>query len=226
MSPEQIEPDGSPERLLNGRTWAVRGSVRDTAFDRLFLRTAPLAGRLQRHAPRRVRQPERRRPFPDLPLPARNAPRQQPARPRRPAARTSIPCHWSLIHGDLHGRNVLVGPQGQPFYVDFARTGYGPTLFDFIKFEAYLWHENFADWPTGPSPVGLAEAIELLDDLASADPARHFPSPYAQSGAARPSRLGRAVPPVRRDDPLGGAALCAGRWRRGLLRAARACSWR
>jgi hypothetical protein len=31
-----------------------------------------------------------------------------------------------------------------------------------------------------PAGRGLTEAIELLEELAAADPARHFPSPYAR----------------------------------------------
>jgi hypothetical protein len=97
-----------------------------------------------------------------------------------------LSCNWSLIHGDLHGRNILVGPQGQPFYIDFARTGYGPTLFDFLKFEVYLWHESFAGWPNTQQPPGcdLAQAMRLLEEFSSPDPARHFPSPYARHAGA------------------------------------------
>ena len=100
-------------------------------------------------------------------------------------AATALPCNWSVIHGDLHGRNILVGPQGQPFYIDFARTGYGPTMFDFLKFEAYLWHESFAGWPHGepPAECNLTQAVSLLEEFSSADPARHFPSPYARRDA-------------------------------------------
>jgi hypothetical protein len=108
-------------------------------------------------------------------------------------AATEVRCNWSLIHGDLHGRNVLVSPQGQPFYIDFAHTGPGPTLYDFIKFEVYLWHESFAGWPHAepPAECNLAQAVRLLEDLSAADPARHFPSPYARREAeGRSSWLG------------------------------------
>jgi hypothetical protein len=92
-----------------------------------------------------------------------------------------FPCQTSIIHGDLHGRNVIVGHQGQPFYIDFGKTGPGPTLFDFIKYEVYLWHDNFAGWPTGdpPAECDLAGALQLLDEYSSFDPWRRFPSPYA-----------------------------------------------
>lgn len=191
LSPEQMEPDGSPERLLDGRTWAVRGRVRGTAFDRLTqaLRNS-LAVFNATHPDESVSLTDDGRHL----LFCCSRSYRRVSNPLDHLGRLlamTIPCHWSLIHGDLHGRNVLVGPQGQPFYVDFARTGYGPTLFDFIKFEVYLWHENFADWPVGPSPVGLADAIELLDDLAASDSARHFPSPYARRG--QHGRLGWAA---------------------------------
>jgi hypothetical protein len=182
MSPEQMEPDGAPERLIGGRAWAVRGRVRDTAFDRLTLalRHSVAVFNATHHNESVQISDDGRHLLFNCPRASRRV--SNPLEHVGRLLRQSIPCHWSPIHGDLHGRNVLVGPQGQPFYVDFARTGYGPTLFDFVKFEAYLWHENFADWPGGPSPVGLADAIELLDDLAAADPARHFPSPYARRG--------------------------------------------
>jgi hypothetical protein len=104
-------------------------------------------------------------------------------------ATTEVSCNWSLIHGDLHGRNVLVSPQGQPFYIDFAHTGPGPTLYDFIKFEVYLWHESFAGWPHGepPAECNLAQAVRLMEELAHPDSARHFPSPYARRETERQS---------------------------------------
>jgi hypothetical protein len=76
---------------------------------------------------------------------------------------------------------VIVGQQGQPFYIDFGKTGLGPTLFDFVKYEVYLWHDNFAGWPQGEAPpeCGLAGALRLLEDASAADPWRRFPSPYA-----------------------------------------------
>jgi hypothetical protein len=90
-----------------------------------------------------------------------------------------FPARRSIIHGDLHAHNILVGSQGLPYYIDFAKTGPGPTLFDFIKHEVNLWSSSFARWPTG-SPHEertLANALRLMEALT--DRNRPFPSPFS-----------------------------------------------
>ncbi len=79
----------------------------------------------------------------------------------------SRPAPWygSVIHGDLHGRNVLVDAQGQPYYIDFGKTRYGPTLFDFIKHEQYLWHDLFARRVEVPLGRVIAWMLPLLGRL-------------------------------------------------------------
>ena len=89
----------------------------------------------------------------------------------------------SIIHGDLHTRNVIVSPAGMPFYIDFSETRVGPTLFDFIKHEAALWDWNLAAPPAGAPPCTLADAIRLMRELTS--PENRFPAPFA-----RPQSLG------------------------------------
>lgn len=44
----------------------------------------------------------------------------------------------SIIHGDLHLRNVLVDGDGRPWLIDFGRVREGHTLFDLIKLETYI----------------------------------------------------------------------------------------
>jgi hypothetical protein len=44
----------------------------------------------------------------------------------------------SLVHGDLHGRNVLVDERGKGWLIDFAKVGERHNLFDFIKLEVYV----------------------------------------------------------------------------------------
>jgi hypothetical protein len=44
----------------------------------------------------------------------------------------------SIIHGDLNLENVLIGPGGFVWLIDFARTREGHTLFDFAHLEAEL----------------------------------------------------------------------------------------
>lgn len=44
----------------------------------------------------------------------------------------------SIVHGDLHGRNVLVDERGKGWLIDFAKVGKRHNLFDFIKLEVYI----------------------------------------------------------------------------------------
>ncbi len=44
----------------------------------------------------------------------------------------------SLVHGDLHLRNVLVDQQGKGLLIDFAKVEERHNLFDFIKLEVYI----------------------------------------------------------------------------------------
>ncbi len=47
----------------------------------------------------------------------------------------------SKIHGDLHLGNILVGPNGSAFLIDFAQTRNGHTLFDWAMLEVSLLTE-------------------------------------------------------------------------------------
>ena len=88
-----------------------------------------------------------------------------------------LPHRRSIIHGDLHTRNVIVSPAGMPFYIDFSETRVGPTLFDFIKHEAALWDWNLAAPPAGAPPCTLEDAVRLMRELTS--PENRFPAPFA-----------------------------------------------
>jgi hypothetical protein len=50
----------------------------------------------------------------------------------------------SVIHGDLHLRNILVGPRGDAWLIDFAWTREGHTLFDWVMLETSLLVEAAA----------------------------------------------------------------------------------
>jgi hypothetical protein len=43
---------------------------------------------------------------------------------------------FSITHGDVHSRNILVDDLGQAWLIDFARTGEGHILRDFIELES------------------------------------------------------------------------------------------
>ena len=78
---------------------------------------------------------------------------------------TELPLRYSLIHGDLHPRNVVVD-RHNVWLLDFGQTGVAPTLYDFAKLEVYLrlWCLDLA--PTATDPAGAAARFErLLLDL-------------------------------------------------------------
>jgi hypothetical protein len=51
---------------------------------------------------------------------------------------TMVKGRKSLVHGDLHLRNVLVDQTGKGWLIDFAKIRERHNLFDFIKLETYL----------------------------------------------------------------------------------------
>jgi hypothetical protein len=53
--------------------------------------------------------------------------------------------YLSTIHGDLHLGNVLVGPRGDPWLIDFAWTREGHALFDWALLEISLLTEAISD---------------------------------------------------------------------------------
>ncbi len=86
----------------------------------------------------------------------------------------------SIIHGDLNLENILVGPGGMLWLIDFAQTREGHTLFDFAHLEAeIIGHiiapqiDNPADYlailrGTGLSQhQELASLLEALHEIAS-----------------------------------------------------------
>lgn len=68
----------------------------------------------------------------------------------------------SIIHGDLNVENVLVGPGGFVWLIDFAHTRQGHTLFDFVHLEMELITQVIAPTTT---PAGLLCALERGDHL-------------------------------------------------------------
>ena len=85
-----------------------------------------------------------------------------------------------IQHGDLHGANVLVGPNGDPFLIDFGRTGshVGPLDPVLLKM-SFMFHpgsalrdvvpvERCERWAFGDYADGtpLAEVVHACRDLA------------------------------------------------------------
>ena len=75
----------------------------------------------------------------------------------------------STIHGDLHLGNILVGPRGDAWLIDFARTREGHTLFDWALLEVnYLVDVVAAElpdsWENIWQVVAQIHAINQTDD--------------------------------------------------------------
>jgi hypothetical protein len=77
--------------------------------------------------------------------------------------------YLSTVHGDLHLGNILVGPHGDPWLIDFAWTREGHALFDWALLEAGLLVEVIsqlapAGWEGIWGIIGLLDAINRGDD--------------------------------------------------------------
>jgi Ser/Thr protein kinase RdoA (MazF antagonist) len=73
----------------------------------------------------------------------------------------------STIHGDLNLENILVGPGGFVWLIDFAQTRDGHTLFDFAYLEAALIAQVLPT-PSAPTPAGYAQFVNARDPLLAA----------------------------------------------------------
>lgn len=80
----------------------------------------------------------------------------------------------SVIHGDLNLENVLIGPGGLPWLIDFSETRPGHPLFDFAHLAAQMVvHIDTVHWADNPAGYIRAwEARELalhnaVEDIAS-----------------------------------------------------------
>lgn len=72
--------------------------------------------------------------------------------------------YLSTIHGDLHLGNILVGPYGDAWLIDFAWAREGHTLFDWAMLEASLLVE-FVSRYAAPGWDGAWEVTELLHSI-------------------------------------------------------------
>jgi len=95
--------------------------------------------------------------------------------------------YLSTVHGDLHLGNILIGPHGDPWLIDFAWAREGHTLFDWALLEASLLVEVVAQlapagWAGVWGVISLLNGINLGDDSVLRE--RH--------------PVGRALTPVKR----------------------------
>lgn len=68
----------------------------------------------------------------------------------------------STIHGDLHLHNVLVGPGGNAWLIDFAQTREGHTLFDWAVLETSLYTEYIESYLEDESWETVWSAVARL----------------------------------------------------------------
>lgn len=64
-----------------------------------------------------------------------------------------IQSRWACVHGDLHGCNILVSPEGSIVLIDYGDVGEGPASLDPVTLElSLLFHPDAAGgadtWPT------------------------------------------------------------------------------
>lgn len=76
--------------------------------------------------------------------------------------------YLSTIHGDLHLGNILVGPHGSPWLIDFAWTREGHTLFDWALLEA-SWLVEIVAQLAPPGWQGMWGVIALVDGINRGD---------------------------------------------------------
>ena len=75
---------------------------------------------------------------------------------------TTLAGTQSIIHGDLNLENVLVGPGGFVWLIDFARTGEGHPLSDFAHLETEIITQVIA--PRGLEPAGYLARLQAASD--------------------------------------------------------------
>ena len=81
----------------------------------------------------------------------------------------------SIIHGDLHLRNIMVDEYANPWLIDFGLTREGHLLFDFIKLETYV---RMMELGRSRDAFTFAEYIEAERGLAARlDGAAPHPAP-------------------------------------------------
>jgi hypothetical protein len=113
----------------------------------------------------------------------------------------AVPVRFSLVHGDLHPRNILVGRQ-EVWLLDFGETGIAPTLFDFAKLEVYvrLWCVELGPARTNIEDAATLFEILLLDQMTGSESNLGSVCPLAEDlGATEDSllKLARCIARIR-----------------------------
>ena len=84
---------------------------------------------------------------------------------------TYIDGSLSIIHGDLHLGNIMIGPNDEPLLIDFAHTRDGYTIFDWANLEMSL----LSDLIMPIAGVGWEAAEQVLEYLISVNENKPLP---------------------------------------------------
>jgi hypothetical protein len=183
LPPEFLEPDSLEDNLL-GQRFHVVGLVEQLLYDRLaeiFQECTTIY--LRDHPDQKIELSEDGTTIKICTGPGKSFVIPNPHPHLHGFLELPLQHRRSIIHGDLHARNVIVNPRGMPYYIDFSETGIGPTLFDFVKHEVALWDWDLASVPVGAPQCSLAEALRLMDELTPRD--KLFPAPFKLPAALR-----------------------------------------
>jgi len=103
--------------------------------------------------------------------------------------------YLSTIHGDLHAGNVLVGPYGDAWLIDFAWSREGHTLFDWAMLEISLLVEIVS----GRAQPGWAGAWEIIRLLHALNRGKRLRAPESSQEAIEALTMIEAVREVARE---------------------------
>jgi hypothetical protein len=114
-----------------------------------------------------------------------------------------LPVRHSLVHGDLHVRNVLVAPD-QVSLLDFGGTGIAPTLFDFARLEVFvrLWGLDLGRPDAGLDPPATRLETLLLDHFTATEGGLqpiHALAPQLGVAASDLLKIARFLTAIRRE---------------------------
>ncbi len=113
-----------------------------------------------------------------------------------------LPVRYSLVHGDLHPRNILAD-RDDVWLLDFGETGVAPTLFDFAKLEVYLriWCLRLSADARDFENAAFAFETHMLDHMTASEGSLEPVAALADGlGATSASvlRIARCIADIRR----------------------------
>jgi len=113
-----------------------------------------------------------------------------------------MPVRYSLVHGDLHPRNILAD-RDDVWLLDFGETGVAPTLFDFAKLEVYLriWCLRLSADARSFESAAFAFETHMLDHMTASEGSLEPVAALADGlGATSASvlRIARCIADIRR----------------------------